>query len=80
MKLEPIRLASKKFLKIRGAFFAAPSIRGLVRIIEATLELHQSFVSEGTESRVALIAFVFWRQVLTTMGDVTRFWNKWFKI
>jgi hypothetical protein len=80
VKLDAILSASKKFLKIREAFFTAPSIRGFARIIEATLELHTSFVPEGTKSQGALIAFALWRQVLTTTGDVTRFWNKWFKI
>lgn len=77
MKLEPILSASKKFLRTRETMYVFPSMQAFARLVDATLELHKSFVPEGTSSNSALIAYAIWRLVLTTMGDVTRFWNKW---
>ena len=69
MKLGAVMSASKQFLKTRDGFDAAPSIRGLIRSVEATVVLHQAFVPEGTESRRARMAFRVWRVVLLAVSE-----------
>jgi hypothetical protein len=47
MNVEALLSASKQFLKTREGFAACPTIRGLIRHMEATLALHRAIVGSG---------------------------------
>lgn len=66
MNVKCIALASKQFLKTNEGYDAAPSVRGLIRHVEATIQLYEAFVPDGMDSRFSRLAFSLWRLVLVT--------------
>jgi hypothetical protein len=74
--------ASKQFLRTREGVHAAPSIRGLIRHLEATTALYEAFVASGANSRNARLAFGVWRLMLIAVSETvsllqnaTRLWR-----
>jgi hypothetical protein len=71
MKFETIQSASKLFLRTRVGFNAAPTLRGLVRHMEATMALNEVFVPDGCKCKwMRFAAFTLYRRVLMIVGDV----------
>ncbi len=68
--------ASKQFLKTREASAAAPSIRGLMRHIEANMRLYEAFAPDGVGSLVQRLAFAFWRLMLVAVSETGLLFGK----
>lgn len=71
MSFDAIKSASTLFLRTQIGFSAAPTIRGLIRHVEATMALHEAFMPDGCKCKwMRFVAFALYRRVLMVVGDV----------
>ena len=70
MKVDAILSASRQFVRTREAVHAAPSIRGLIRHIEANMRLYEAFIPEGSATWLVKFVFAVYRASLVLTSDV----------
>jgi hypothetical protein len=62
--------ATKAFIRTRQGVNAAPTVRGLIRHIEATTRLYESFVPNGSGRWLRRLAFRIYRGWLAFACDL----------
>ena len=69
MSMVEILAASKRFLRTREAVYDDPTILGLKRHVQATIELYAVFLPDGSNSRWAALTANIWRSGLEVVSD-----------
>ncbi len=59
--------------------YVFPSLQAFSRLLEATIELHQAMVPEGSDHHAEQFVFRVWWVVLKIVSDVTLLWKRWLR-
>jgi hypothetical protein len=71
-----IKSATWCFVRTRVGLNSAPTLRGLIRHIEATMALHDAFVQDKCSGKwMRFMAFVLYRRMLVLLSDVIPVWR-----
>ncbi len=69
MDMRELGLRSKQYLRTREGVHVAPSIRGLIRHVDATRALHEEFVPDGAGSWASRALFAALRLALDAVSE-----------
>lgn len=70
MKLDAVLVASREFVRTRQGFNTAPTLRGLIRHVEATMQLHEAFAPDGSPTWLRSFGFNVCRTLLKAGCDL----------